>query len=134
MTAEQMQQIKEKYKNPLYMQNAINCWWIHHWIWIDTEHEECVVLLNGFYPVCGKKICIEEGETEPTPEECWQAFKQYYPGDYEEAMKIKRGEKTMSNDEETLKTYPFKYQLNVDYILDSNKNIITKPKGASYEK
>ena len=34
-----------------------------------------------------------EGETEPTPEECWQAFKQYYPGDYEEAMKIKRGEK-----------------------------------------
>lgn len=24
MTAEQIQQIKEKYKNPLYMQNAIN--------------------------------------------------------------------------------------------------------------
>ena len=49
--------------------------------------------LDGFCPVCGKKICIEEGETEPTPEECWQAFKQYYPGDYEEAMKIKRCEK-----------------------------------------
>ena len=60
---------------------------------IDTEHGECIVFLDGFCPVCGKKICIEEGETEPTPEECWQAFKQYYPGDYEEAMKIKRGEK-----------------------------------------
>ena len=60
---------------------------------INTEYEECVVLLDGFCPVCGKKICIEEGETEPTPEECWQAFKQYYPGEYKEAMKIKRGEK-----------------------------------------
>lgn len=59
---------------------------------IDTEHEECVVLLDGFCPVCGKKICIEEDETEPTPEECWQAFKQYYPGDYEVAVKRKHEE------------------------------------------
>ena len=60
---------------------------------IDTEHEECTVLLNGFCTVCGKKICTREGIAKLSPIECWEAFKRYYPGDYEEAMKIKRGEK-----------------------------------------
>ena len=30
---------------------------------LDEHNNDCQVLLDGICPACGKKICIEEGET-----------------------------------------------------------------------